>query len=169
MKLHTAYIGLGSNLGSKRQNIQRALQLLKEGGAEPAAVSSLIATEPEGFTSSHTFLNGAAKLLTSLSPQQLLRLTQDVERSLGRTQKSSCGIYHDRTIDIDILFYDNIVINEPALHIPHPRAAQRLFVLRPLAEIAPQLRHPVTGKTVTEMMQEAKALVTQEKDYYTKP
>lgn len=149
---HTVYIGLGSNLGQRENNIRRALQLLTSEGARLAAISPFLQTAPWGFHSPNAFINAAACMLTSLQPEAFLDLTQRVERTLGRTQKSAGGIYHDRIIDIDILFYDNITLNTPRLTIPHPLLHERYFVLRPLCDIAPRLVHPVTGLTVQAML-----------------
>lgn len=150
--MHSVYIGLGSNLGHRGDNIRRALELLTRDGTRLAAVSSFHETAPVGFTSSHSFLNAAALVLTPLAPEALLGATQRVERALGRTAKSEGGIYHDRTIDIDILLYDGISLQTPRLTIPHPRMAERAFVLAPLCEIAPAMVHPASGMTVAQML-----------------
>ena len=155
---HAVFLAFGSNLGNRRENITRALELLMQEGLKPVSVSQPITTAPEGFTSANEFLNSAAKFTTSLSPHEVLELTQRIERTIGRTQKSEGGVYHDRTIDIDILFYDDIVLNTPELAIPHPRIAERMFVLRPMNEIAPALRHPANGKTIHELYLEAKKI-----------
>lgn len=155
---HTVFLAFGSNLGNRRENIERALELLNKEGLKPVSVSQPITTAPEGFTSANEFLNSAAKFTTSLSPHEVLEVTQRTERTLGRTQKSEGGVYHDRTIDIDILFYDDIVLNTPELAIPHPRIAERMFVLRPMNDIAPAFRHPANGKTIHELYQEAKKI-----------
>lgn len=132
---HMVYLGLGTNLGDKRKNLNDAIRMLKNLVGEVEKVSSVIETEPEGFKSDNMFLNTVVKVRTALSPFELLDITQDVEKSLGRKEKSSNGIYHDRVIDIDILLYDDINISTPRLVIPHPRMTQREFVMTPLAEI----------------------------------
>ena len=132
---HMVYLGLGTNLGDKQKNLNDAIRMLKNLVGEVEKVSSVIETEPEGFKSDNMFLNAVVKVRTALSPFELLDITQDVEKSLGRKEKSSNGIYHDRVIDIDILLYDDINISTPRLVIPHPRMAQREFVMTPLAEI----------------------------------
>ena len=132
---HMVYLGLGTNLGDKRKNLNDAIRMLKNLVGEVEKVSSVIETEPEGFKSDNMFLNAVVKVRTALSPFEILDITQDVEKSLGRKEKSSNGIYHDRVIDIDILLYDDINISTPRLVIPHPRMAQREFVMTPLAEI----------------------------------
>ena len=134
-KTHMVYLGLGTNLGDKRKNLNDAIRMLENLVGEVEKVSSVIETEPEGFRSDNMFLNAVVKVRTALSPFEILDITQDVEKSLGRKEKSSNGIYHDRVIDIDILLYDDINISTPRLVIPHPRMAQREFVMTPLAEI----------------------------------
>lgn len=132
---HMVYLGLGTNLGDKQKNLNDAIRMLENQVGEVEKVSSVIETEPEGFRSDNMFLNAVVKVRTALSPFEILDITQDVEKSLGRKEKSSNGIYHDRVIDIDILLYDDINISTPRLVIPHPRMAQREFVMTPLAEI----------------------------------
>ena len=134
-KTHMVYLGLGTNLGDKQKNLNDAIRMLGNQVGEVEKVSSVIETEPEGFKSDNMFLNAVVKVRTTLSPFELLDITQDVEKSLGRKEKSSNGIYHDRVIDIDILLYDDINISTPQLVIPHPRMAQREFVMTPLTEI----------------------------------
>ena len=132
---HMVYLGLGTNLGDKQKNLNDAIRMLENQVGEVEKVSSVIETEPDGFRSDNMFLNAVVKVRTALSPFEILDITQDVEKSLGRKEKSSNGIYHDRVIDIDILLYDDINISTPRLVIPHPRMAQREFVMTPLTEI----------------------------------
>lgn len=134
-KTHMVYLGLGTNLGDKQKNLNDAIRMLGNQVGEVEKVSSVIETEPEGFKSDNMFLNAVVKVRTALSPFEILDITQDVEKSLGRKEKSSNGIYHDRVIDIDILLYDDINISTPRLVIPHPRMTQREFVMTPLTEI----------------------------------
>lgn len=141
------YIALGSNLGNKRRNLVSAAALLAERAGEVGAISSFYETEPWGFESEHSFLNAALMLETTLAPLDLLRLTQEVERELGRTAKTD-SVYHDRLIDIDLLLYGEEVIDQPGLQIPHPLMHRRAFVMTPMAEIAPAVVHPVLGKTM---------------------
>lgn len=141
------YIALGSNLGNKRRNLVTAAALLAERAGEVGAISSFYETEPWGFESEHSFLNAALMLETTLAPLDLLRITQEVERELGRTAKTD-SVYHDRLIDIDLLLYGEEVINQPGLQIPHPLMHRRAFVMTPMAEIAPEVVHPVLGKTM---------------------
>ena len=132
---HMVYLGLGTNLGDKQKNLNDAIRMLGNQVGEVEKVSSVIETEPEGFKSDNMFLNAVVKVRTALSPFEILDITQDVEKSLGRKEKSSNGIYHDRVIDIDILLYHDINISTPRLVIQHPRLTQREFVMTPLAEI----------------------------------
>ncbi len=148
-----AYIGLGTNIGNKRRNLITAAALLAERAGDVLSISSFYETEPWGFESDNTFLNAALLLETELEPLQLLSLTQEIEKEMGRTQKSD-GAYHDRIIDLDILLYDLCVINEAALVVPHPLMHKRQFVMEPLAEIAPMLVHPILNKTMLELAEE---------------
>ena len=133
--MHTIYLSLGTNLGSREDNLERALHLLQEQVGALLCRSSVHETTPWGFESSHMFLNLCICMTTSLSPLQLLATTKQIETQLGRTQKSAHGHYADRLIDIDILLYDDAHINEPGLVIPHPHMYEREFVMMPLNEI----------------------------------
>lgn len=146
------YLSLGSNLGARKSYIEQALRALEEHIGVLLKCSSLYETAPWGFSSEHGFLNAVALFETTLSPLHILDITQDIERRLGRTQKTTSDGYHDRTIDIDLLFCDNAIIAEPRLTLPHPLLEKRRFVLEPLAEIAPHLQHPISGLTVKEML-----------------
>ncbi len=143
----TVYLALGSNLGDRQQNIERAVALLSP-QVRVERLSSLYQTRPEGFLEQPVFLNAVLRGRTSLSPQALLRRAKEVEGELGRRPSFPNA---PRPIDIDILFYDDRVMEAPGLVIPHPRLSERAFVLVPLSEIAPRLRHPGTGHTVAEM------------------
>ena len=129
------YLGLGSNLGNKEQHITTAVKHLEQRVGKVRRLSSLLKTEPWGFTSPHSFVNAAVSIATRLSPHEVLEATQQIERDMGREQKSMNGEYHDRIIDIDILLYDDMEINEKDLIIPHPLMHQRDFVMIPLREI----------------------------------
>lgn len=133
--MHTAYLGLGSNLGDREANIDEAIRLIGEKVGAVERRSANIVTEPWGFSSPNRFVNAAVRCLTPLSPHGLLRATQAIERALGRTEKSVGGAYHDRVIDIDILLYDDITVDDDDLKIPHPLMHERDFVLKPLKEI----------------------------------
>lgn len=152
----TVYLSLGSNTGNRKYHIMQAVARLAERAGSISALSSLYVTAPWGFVSDHPFLNAAAALQTVLSPHELLALTQQIEKELGRTRKSD-GEYHDRSIDIDILLYDRLVLSSPDLVIPHPLMHRRPFVLEPLSEIAPGLEHPVLHVTVKNLWKELDA------------
>ena len=131
----TTYLSLGSNLGDRRQLLHTAINEIAERVGRVEAISSCIETEPVGFDSVHLFLNMAVRVTTELNPYELLKVLKQLERDLGRTRKSHDGIHYDRTIDIDILPYDNLEVNSEELQIPHPRMWERDFVMRPLKEI----------------------------------
>ena len=140
--MHTVYLGLGTNLGDRRHNIAEAVRLIGERVGTVKRLSSLFETEPWGFSSDNMFVNAAVKVDTMLSPRGVLEATQAIERIMGRTEKSANRQYHDRLIDIDILIYDDVKIDEPDLKIPHPLMHERDFVMRPLGEILqPTARH----------------------------
>lgn len=132
---HIAYLSLGSNLGDRHATMQSAILLLGKQAGTVDRVSSAIETEPWGFKSANKFLNMCVRIITTMSPEQLLATTKDIELQLGRTTKSVNGQYHDRPIDIDILTYDDLHINTPSLTLPHPHMHERDFVMIPLREI----------------------------------
>lgn len=132
---HKVYFSLGSNLGDKEGNIREAISRIGELVGEVDRQSTLLATEPWGFESDNTFVNAAIRCTTSLSPFEILNITQNIERAMGRTLKSVDGQYHDRIIDIDILIYDDLHITTPQLTLPHPLMKERDFVMIPLKEI----------------------------------
>lgn len=129
------YLSLGTNLGDKEHNLNEAIRLIGERVGEVTKASSFIETEPWGFSSENAFLNACIKVETMLTPREVLVTTQEIERELGRTRKSDGGIYHDRLIDIDILLYGEMNVDEPDLQIPHPLMNERDFVMIPLNEI----------------------------------
>ena len=152
----TVYLSLGTNIGNKRENLTRAIVLLSLALDKCKAVSRFIETAPWGFESENSFLNCAVAFETRLTPEQLLDTTEKIERKLGRTTKSIDGTYHDRIIDIDILLYDNRIVDSQRLTIPHPLMHLRDFVLEPLADIAPNAVHPTTGKSIRQLADEQK-------------
>lgn len=146
----TAYLCLGSNLGNRQENLDKALDLLSQ-RMQIRKVSSLYDTEPVGNTEQPRFLNLVCQINTRLSPEELLTLAKGIELKMGRTPGKRNA---PRIIDIDILLYGDSVVETEELEIPHPRIAERAFVLFPLAEIAPGAVHPVNGKTAKEMLNE---------------
>ena len=150
MTKHQVYLGLGSNLGDREENLRKAIELIGQRIGEVLRQSSFIETEPWGFESENKFLNGVILCETSLTPRRLLKTTQSIERNLGKnhshaTERSStvnCQLstvnYHDRPIDIDILLYDDLTVDEPDLKIPHPLMQEREFVMIPLTQIKPR-------------------------------
>lgn len=142
------YLGLGSNLGDRSENMRQALGLLGH-FARLLKVSSIYETEPVGFLDQPKFLNAVCQVETRLRPLQLLVLIKGIEAKMGRRPSFRNA---PRPIDIDILLYNNLIVDTPALVIPHPRLVERAFVLVPLAEICPELRHPVEGKRVIDLV-----------------
>ena len=132
---HWLYLGLGSNLGDRKALLDEALQLIDERIGQVTRVSAYYEMEPWGFQSDNVFLNAAALVITALSPQRCLKETQRIERQLGRTEKTVDGVFQDRTIDIDLLMYDDLHLEEPDLILPHPHINERDFVQLPLQEI----------------------------------
>ena len=143
------YLSLGSNLGDRRAHIRSALAELAPVEIEVVRISSLYRTEPVDFRPQPWFINCVVEVRTELMPLQLLRTLQAIERKLGRRRGISKG---PRAIDLDILLYEDTLVHSSALTIPHERLADRRFVLIPLRELAPNLRHPVTRRTVIEML-----------------
>ena len=139
-KLHEVYLGLGSNLGDREAVLLQAIKLIDERVGQVLRHSSFIETEPWGFESTNRFLNAAVCCETTLTPREVLQVTQQIERDLGKrkrhaTKRQKEINYQDRPIDIDILLYDDLIVDEPDLKIPHPLMHQREFVMRPLNEI----------------------------------
>ncbi|MCQ2067752.1 MAG: 2-amino-4-hydroxy-6-hydroxymethyldihydropteridine diphosphokinase [Bacteroidaceae bacterium] len=135
----TLYLSLGTNMGDRQKNLSSALKLIDLEVGTVVSESDIMETEPWEFESSNRFLNMVIKVETDLQPVEVLHVTQEIERKLGRLEKSVNGQYHDRPIDIDLLMYDNITMSTPELTLPHPLMRQRKFVMEPLAQIAPEL------------------------------
>ena len=150
-------MSLGTNLGDIEKNLRDAVHKLEEQIGKVISLSAFYMTAPWGFESDNSFLNAAACIETELLPLEVLQKTQEIERELGRTHKSTGGVYSDRLIDIDLLMYDDLILSATApsgaeLNLPHPLMAERDVVMKPMAEIAPELVHPVLGKTMSLLL-----------------
>ncbi len=146
----TAYIGIGSNLGNREENCEKSIQLIEEdSGIKVTKRSSMSETEPWGIKDQPKFINMAVEIVTDLEPEALLSLLKKIEKASGRKPGKQWG---PRVIDLDILFYDDLVLKTPGLEIPHPEICKRDFVLIPLKEIAPDKVHPVLKKKIKELL-----------------
>ena len=150
------YLSLGSNIGNREAHLRAAIERLSDAGVRTLRISPIYETEPVDNRAQAWFLNLVLESETGLFPLQLLSRTARVERELGRVRTAPKG---PRTIDIDILLYGNVVLKTVRMEIPHPRMAERRFLLAPLADLAPGLRHPVTRRTVREMLDSAPAQI----------
>ena len=148
-----AYLSIGSDLGDRINYINKAIEKLKQNNIKIIKSSNIIETEPYGYKEQGKFLNMAVEIDSDLEPFELMKLISRIESELGRIRTVRWG---PRVIDIDIIFYDSLIINEPDLKIPHPDMQNRLFVLKPLQEIAPDFVHPVLNKTITELLESLK-------------
>ncbi len=145
---HTVYISLGVNLGDRLDNLHMAVDLMRN-VLEVKRLSSIYETPPWGYKDQPAFLNQVMEAVTQLPPQMLLACLKDIEKKMGRVKTITNG---PRTIDLDVIFYDDLIVESPELSIPHPRLQGRGFVLVPLAELAPDFCHPHTGQTISQMM-----------------
>lgn len=151
LSIATAYISLGSNLGDREVTLHRGLELLRERAGRLIAASSFYETDPVGFTEQPKFINAVARLETALAPEKLMEALLAIERELGRDRNATVP-KGPRTIDLDLLLYDDRIIDIPGLTVPHPAMHERRFVLEPLAEIAPNAVHPALRRTARELL-----------------
>ena len=149
------YIGIGGNIGNKEENIRTAINFISKDIAVPEKISNLYLSEPWGFKSEHNFLNCVISIKTNLSPEELLSKTINIENQMKRLRTTS-NSYEDRTIDIDLLFIDNKIVDTEKIKIPHPKIQDRKFVLLPMNDIAPDFIHPLNNKTISDLLNECK-------------
>jgi 2-amino-4-hydroxy-6-hydroxymethyldihydropteridine diphosphokinase len=146
--MHTVFLALGSNIENRKQHIEKAIVLLRE-KIHDITVAPLYETKPRYFENQNNFLNTVLSGITELEPQELLQFTKTVQKKVGRVERFRYG---PREIDIDILFYGNVVYKDEELEIPHPRLQDRDFVLQPFSDINPDFSHPVLKKTIRELL-----------------
>jgi len=152
--MQKVFLSIGSNIGNKTLNINNALEQIDSDIGKILNVSSYYETEPWGFNTDDWFVNIALEIETDFNTENLLQKLQEIEKNLGRKHKSSKSGYSSRIIDIDILFYGNLIINKPFLQIPHKHLHKRIFVLKPLSEIAPGFIHSLLNKTINMLLDE---------------
>jgi 2-amino-4-hydroxy-6-hydroxymethyldihydropteridine diphosphokinase len=153
--MSVAYLGIGSNIGDAKSNCDEAVSRLQmSGNVKVIARSSFYETHPVGGPPQQNYLNGVLKVETEMAPEDFFEVLKDIEKNMGR--KACAGRNYPRVIDIDILLYDSVILQADKIIIPHPRMHERYFVLRGFAEIAPEVTHPVLGKTVAELYGELK-------------
>lgn len=151
--MNQVFLGLGGNLGDKLKNLEDAILLINNTIGKVVQRSNIYQTPPHGFEAEDDFYNCCIEIETRLSPKELLTSTQEIEKELGREKKSNNGQYTSRVMDIDILFYNDVVMDEATLTIPHPKINERKFVLVPLIEIAKSKIHPITHMTIFQLLE----------------
>ncbi|QCX32882.1 2-amino-4-hydroxy-6-hydroxymethyldihydropteridine diphosphokinase [Caloramator sp. E03] len=149
--MNRVYVAFGSNIGDKNKNIKKAIEMMNARGLNVIKISQIYKTEPYGYTNQPEFLNGVLEALTDLDAMDVLYTLLNIEKDLGRVREFKWG---PRIIDLDILFFNDDVIDEKDLKVPHPDMQNREFVLKPLCEIAPNFMHPVLKKSVKDMLLE---------------
>lgn len=154
--LHDVFLGLGSNLGDRGENLDHAINNIEKRIGEVVSTSAFYITDPVGFESKNQFLNAVCEVKTKLDPLMVLKETQTIEKEMGRQIKTVNGVHADRVIDIDLLLFDNETYDSPCLVLPHPHLHERAFVLLPLAEVAGNYVHPVLYKTINQLKEELK-------------
>lgn len=150
--MHSVYFQLGSNLGNREEYLETAKKLISSNIGKITSASNIFESEPWGFFTSNWFLNQVIEVKTNLDPINILKTANTIEQQLGRKREGKS--YSSRTIDIDIILVDDLIINTPELQIPHSRMCERRFVLEPLAQIAPNFVHPTTGKSISQLLEE---------------
>ncbi len=157
--INKTYLLLGGNQGQRQNIIKKAIDEINKKVGEVSKISKMYESEPWGFISENTFLNCVVEVKSALSPAEILTRTQEIEKKLGRKKKTNKLQYCSRNIDIDILFFGNEIIAEENLTIPHPRLHERRFTLLPLADVCPNLKHPILKKKCSELLKECKDTV----------
>lgn len=150
--MHSVYFQIGSNLGNREEYLEKAKNLISNTIGKVVAISSIFESEPWGFFTSNWFLNQVIRVETDNDPHSVLKAINSIEQELGRKREGKS--YNSRTIDIDIILFDDLSVNTPELQIPHAHMCERRFVLEPLAQIAPNTIHPLTGKKIIELLEE---------------
>lgn len=158
---YSLFLALGSNLGERERNIEKAYKSIEKQIGRISSKSAFFYSAPEGFESKNNFVNTVCEVITILDIYEAFSITQSIEYQLGRVCKSDEHGYGDRVIDIDLILADKLIVNNVNLKIPHPRFHQRNFVLSPLFEIAPDIIHPLFGKTIRELKYEYDQLLKQ--------